>query len=94
MTYTTEVAANRLDHNERRCYADGEVNLTYLLYEKGYRYDMNNCLINEAIRGKKLNIPIFFDKIVCLHFSPCADYKKILINQKNKSFYIRLVADN
>ena len=56
VTYTTEVAANRLDHNERGCYADGEVNLTYLLYEKGYRYDMNNCLINEAIRGKKTSI--------------------------------------
>ena len=50
VTYTTD-DANSLTYERRGCYTEGEVNLTYLFYEKGYRYDMNNCLINEGIRG-------------------------------------------
>ena len=44
-------AIGSLTHQERGCYTDSEVNLTYLFYDKGYRYEMNNCLINEGIRG-------------------------------------------
>ena len=34
----------------RQCYAEGEQNLTYLTYEDAYRYEMNNCLIDQGIR--------------------------------------------
>ena len=51
ITYTTDEAIGSLTHQERGCYTDSEVNLTYLFYDKGYRYEMNNCLINEGIRG-------------------------------------------
>ena len=34
---------------ERQCYYRFEKNLTYMPYERGYRYTMNNCLLHEAI---------------------------------------------
>ena len=50
ISYTTEDAIYAFPSEERGCYADGEANLTYLIYEDGYRYEMNNCLIDEGIR--------------------------------------------
>ena len=50
VTYTTDDAISKFKPEERGCYADGEVNLTYLSYKYGYRYQMNNCLIDQAIR--------------------------------------------
>ena len=34
---------------DRQCYYEFEKNLTYMPYERGYRYIMNNCLLHEAI---------------------------------------------
>ena len=34
---------------DRQCYYKFEKNLTYMPYERGYRYIMNNCLLHEAI---------------------------------------------
>ena len=50
VSYTTVDAIKRFYPEERGCYADGEVNLTYLTYEDGYRYEINNCLIDQGIR--------------------------------------------
>ena len=51
LTHTTDEAIAKFIPEERDCFADGEANLTYLPYDKGYRYSMNNCLLNEEIRG-------------------------------------------
>lgn len=49
-SYTTKDAISRFYPDDRSCYADGEVNLTYLTYYHGYRYEMNNCLVDQGIR--------------------------------------------
>ena len=49
ISYTTKHAISRLESEERDCYAQGEVNLTYLPYSSGYRYSLNNCIIDELI---------------------------------------------
>lgn len=50
LRYTTDAAISTFAPEERNCYANGEANLTYLPYELGFRYEMNNCLIEQAIR--------------------------------------------
>ena len=52
LTHTTDEAIAKFIPEERGCFADGEANLTYLPYDKGYRYVMNNCLSDQGIRGK------------------------------------------
>ena len=50
-------------YEERNCYNNGEVNLTYLSYSIGYRYEMDNCLIDQAIRDIIWNcrcLPTFY----------------------------------
>ena len=47
---TSENAISRFSPEERGCYADLEMNLTYLRYEDGFRYEMNNCLIDQVMR--------------------------------------------
>ena len=47
---TTDAAISLFDPIERKCYADGEANLTYLRYDEGFRYEMNNCLIDQGIK--------------------------------------------
>ena len=49
VTVTTNEAIEILSPDKRNCYVDSEVNLTILRYEDGYRYEMNNCLIDEGI---------------------------------------------
>ena len=46
LSYTTDNAISKLSPLDRDCYTDGEANLTYLPYSSGYRYEMNNCLID------------------------------------------------
>ena len=50
LSYTTDDAISTFTPEERGCYADGEANLTYLPYYLGFRYEMNNCLIDQGIR--------------------------------------------
>ena len=44
---TTNAARNRFTPEERGCYFDNELPLTYLP-NKWYRYDINNCLFEAA----------------------------------------------
>ena len=63
VSYTTEAAISKFHPEERGCYKDGEVNLTYLTYNDGYRYEMNNCLIDQGIQDIIWNcrcLPRFF----------------------------------
>ena len=62
LRYTTDAAVSTFSSVERNCYADGEANLTYLPYHLGFRYEMNNCLIDQGIRDIVWNchcIPTF-----------------------------------
>ena len=47
---TTEEAISKFTPKERNCYSKGEVNLTHLVYEDGFRYEMNNCIIDNGIK--------------------------------------------
>ena len=49
LSYTTKNAISMLYPSERGCYSTNEVNLSYLPYSQGYRYVMNNCLIDQII---------------------------------------------
>ena len=49
LSYTTQNAISTLSPEHRDCYASGEANLSFLSYASGYKYDMNNCLIDEMI---------------------------------------------
>ena len=50
ITYANDHAISTFTPEKRGCYAQGEVNLTYVKYSRGYRYEMKNCLSNELIR--------------------------------------------
>ena len=49
LSYTTKNAISMLHPSERGCYSTNEANLSYLPYSEGYRYAMNNCLIDQII---------------------------------------------
>ena len=49
ISYTTNNAISMLAPEDRDCYTDGEANLNFLSYADGYKYEMNNCLIDEMI---------------------------------------------
>ena len=49
LTYTTDNAISVLSPEHRDCYTAGEANLTFLSYGDGYKYELNNCLIDEMI---------------------------------------------
>ena len=50
ISYTSDDLLSTFSPQERNCYVDREANLTYLPFEDGYRYEMDNCLIDEGIR--------------------------------------------
>ena len=49
VSYTTDAAISRFYPEDRMCYNEGEVNLKYLTYVDGFRYNMNNCLIDQGM---------------------------------------------
>ena len=49
VSYTTKSAISTFSPDIRGCYAESEVNLTYLFRSDGFQYDMNNCIINEGV---------------------------------------------
>ena len=51
ITYTSKSAIKALEPTKRNCYEEHEANLTYFPYAYGYRYGMDNCLMNEAIES-------------------------------------------
>ena len=86
---TTEEAIYRFGPEDRGCYTQNEQNLTYLRYEFGYRYEMNNCLINEGIRDIIWNcrcMPSFGYDEEYLEFIPmCSGEKLLCANTRMKS---------
>jgi hypothetical protein len=65
VSYTTDAAISKFSPIKRGCYTDGEVNLTYLTYDYGYRYEMNNCLIDQGMQDIVWNcrcLPRFFSE--------------------------------
>ena len=50
VSYTTDAAISMMDSGERNCYAREEARLTYLPTSSGFKYSLNNCIINEVIR--------------------------------------------
>ena len=64
IVYTSKDAIKKFDSHERGCYDEGEANMTYLDYHHGFRYEMNNCLIDEGIKDIIWNcrcLPHFFE---------------------------------
>ena len=65
ISYTTKNAISTFSPNERGCYVDEEIELNFLtkrFHGLGYRFEMNNCLIDEGIRDiiwKCRCIPMF-----------------------------------
>ena len=49
VTYTTQGAIEKFDPIDRKCYVEGENELTGMSYNDGFAYDMTNCLINKGI---------------------------------------------
>lgn len=49
LSYNTPEALKALTPKERQCYQDHEVDLKHVSKERGYQYDMNNCLFNFAL---------------------------------------------
>ena len=63
ITETSEDAIWKFSPEMRQCYTEGEKNLTYLPYKEAFRYEMNNCLIDQGIGDIIWNcrcIPRFF----------------------------------
>ena len=50
LTKTTDDAISRFSPKNRDCYSDGEGQLTHITYQEGYRYEMNNCFVDEKIK--------------------------------------------
>ena len=72
ISYTTDYAIQQFSPEERGCYADGEAILTHLSYSSGFRYEMNNCLIDKLINDIIWNcrcIPQFKDLVATVSYS-------------------------
>ena len=88
---TTTNAIDTFSPDDRNCYADGEANLTYLAYNLGYRYEMNNCLVDQGIRDIMWScrcIPSFYNnnEEYYLPFIPrCSGEKLHCANTRMKS---------
>ena len=91
ITNTTLDAIKKFSPEVRNCYANGEANLTYLTYSYGFRYEMNNCLVDQGIRDIIWNcrcIPSFYEmNEEYLPFIPiCSGKKLYCANTRMKSF--------
>ena len=93
---TTEEAIYKFDPEDRGCYTQHEQNLTYLRYEDGFRYEMNNCLIDEGIRDIIWNcrcMPSFGYVPEYLEFIPvCSGEKLLCANTRMKSLGMPMVS--
>ena len=81
---------------DRKCYADGEANLTYLRYDEGFRYEMNNCLIDQGIKDIIWNcrcMPSFGPEMAdYLAYIPmCSGEKLLCANTRMKSIGMKKV---
>ena len=92
---TTDAAISLFDPEERKCYAEGEANLTYLRYDAGFRYEMNNCLIDHGIRDIIWHcrcMPSFGYVEEYLKFIPmCTGEKLLCANTRMKSIGMKRI---
>ena len=98
---TTTYAIRTFTPEQRNCYQEGEVNLTYLPYVLGYHYDMNNCLFNKGVHDIIWNCrcyPIFIKpelvmerKGLPLSITSCTGEKLYCANQIIQSIGIRII---
>ena len=51
ITYLTDAARIRFKPEQRFCYDEHDKELTHLNYKSGYRYSMQNCLIDNALKN-------------------------------------------
>ena len=92
ISYLTEFAISRFSADERGCYADNEVNLTYLTRDQGFRYEMNNCLIDQGIRNIIWNcrcLPFYFYEGMEAYLpiiGPCSGINLYCANKGLQSF--------
>ena len=99
ITNTTKEAIPFLSPKERQCYTEGEANLTYLKKEYGFRYELNNCIIDQGIRDIIWNcrcMPSFYgygsDYLLYLDYIPlCFGEKLLCANTRSKSMGIKMV---
>ena len=91
ISYLTKDAISRFSPDERGCYSDSEVQLTYLTKEQGFRYEMNNCLIDQGIREIIWNcrcLPFFFYEKMEAYLDfigPCSGEKLYCANKRLQS---------
>ena len=90
--YTSKHAIEKFIPQDRGCYAHGEVNLTFLNYTDGYRYELNNCLIEKGIIDILWNCrckPTFSDYPLPFNLqqwiSSCSGTKLYCANERMKS---------
>ena len=50
VTYTSTDALDYFSPKDRNCYHANEMNMTYHTYAAGYQYELENCLLDNAIR--------------------------------------------
>ena len=90
VSYTTETAISTMYPKTRNCYDNGEANLTYLPISSGFKYSLNNCIINEMIRYIIWNckcIPAFAPLWIgeTMEFGNCTGEKLDCANKRMKS---------
>lgn len=51
LTYTTDFAIKTLTPEQRGCYESHEIELAHLIEENGYRYALQNCLIDQGVES-------------------------------------------
>ena len=92
---TSKEAISGFSPKDRQCYDEGEQNLTYLTYKDAYRYEMNNCLIDQGIRDIIWNcrcLPNFGFYEEFWEFIPiCSGEKLFCANEKTKSMGMRKI---
>ena len=81
ISFTTEEAIEGLNPDERKCNVEFENNLTALSYDGGFRYEMNNCLVDEGL------LRIYWNCRCFPLFSTYDSYMDFLGPCKDKSLY-------
>ena len=99
ITYTTKEAIDKFSPEQRQCYVEGEIQLNYLNRKFGYKYDMNNCLIDTAIQDIIWNCRcrpkfVLYKEITqYLKLIPfCTGKKLFCANARSKSFGMEKIA--
>ena len=100
ITYTTDEAISKFSPEERKCYVDEEVKLNFINRDFGYKYEMNNCLIDEAIRDIIWNCRCRPNFVIHQEISEyvkllpfCTGKKLLCSNARSKSIGMKEIED-